>query len=258
MSNLVFARERRAIKSLHVMIFVAVFGLGLVSKKTEADEIVAGSTTFNAIAIQDVMISKDASINPTGQDLFFDDLFGVSSATINREQQVGNTIAISSLDGWVFEGSNILGSFRFGIVGPFSGTDYSGSISNVVQDSNDPGFATGDPSSFESGDYFLTGTGFGVEFTSGPLAGTILITDPSQTFEFESNFDGLPPSPGTLITTTANSDQVLDIWLSNANGDLIEKVGSSSDRRILVVPEPTSVLAIGLCGLVGLAIRRRK
>ncbi len=223
----------------------------------KADEIVAGTTTFQAMAIQDVMISSTASINPTGQDLFFDDLFGFSSATIIREQQAGDVIAISGLEGWSFEGSNVLGDFRFGIVGPFTGDDYFGTISNVQQDMNDPGFATGDPSSFVSGDYFITGTGFGVEFTSGPLMGTILRTDPNQVFEFESVFDGLPPSPGTLISTTPGSDQVLDIYLTNLNGDLIELVGTSSDRRILVVPEPGSTGAIALSVLICIVHRRR-
>ena len=235
-----------------------VVGLGVFSQKLEGDEIQAGPTTFFAQAIQDVTIFSTASINPTGQELFFDDLFGLSMATIIRDEQVGDTIQIAGLDGWVFEGRNALGDFRFGIVGPFDGnTDYSGAITDVVQDPSDPGFATGDPSSFVSGDYFITGTGFGVEFTSGPLTGVILITDPGQLFEFESTFDGLPPSPGTLITTTPGSDQVLDIYLSNSNGDLIELVGTSSDRRILVIPEPGSMLIVGLCGIIGLVNRRR-
>ena len=255
-SNVLFFDGWKAKSLVCKVLLIGLVGLG-ANQRTEAEEIQAGATTFFAQALLDVTIFDSASINPTGEELFFDDLSGFSSATIFREQQVGSTITISGLEGWAFEGSNVLGDFRFGIVGPFDGNDYSGAFTNVQQDPNDPGFPTGDPSSFVSGDYFVSGTGFGVEFTSGPLTGIILSTDPSQVLEFESVFDGLPPSPGTLISTTPGSDQFLDLYLSNANGDLLELVGTTSDRRIVVVPEPSSMLVIGLGGIAGLAFRRR-
>ncbi len=75
----------------------------------QADPIQAGTTLFpSARAIQDVTVFANASINPTGQDLFFDDLFGISSTGIVREAQVSDSIDFSPV-GWAFEGSNVLG-----------------------------------------------------------------------------------------------------------------------------------------------------
>ncbi len=109
-----------------------------------------------------------------------------------------------------------------------------------------------------SGDVFLTGSSFAFEFLSGPLAGTILVTDPAQTFEFESSFDGLPPALGTAFTPTAGSDEVLDVYLTDANGNLVELVGVSSDRRVITIPEPGSLTLLGLVGMVGfLRVRKR-
>ena len=247
----------RSKNPIRFMLSAVLASVLFLASSAHADPILAGSTSFAAIAIQDVTVFANTSINPSGNDIFFDDLSGSSIATIVRDEQVGSTINISSLDGWVFEGSNALGDYRFGIVGPFSGSDYSGEITNVVQDPNDPGFNSGDPSSFVSGDYFISGTGFGFEFTSGPLTGVVLRTDPGQNFEFEATFDGLPPSPGTLLTPTPGSDQVLDVYLTDGSGNLLELVGTSSDRRILVVPEPSSMLLIGLGGLLIFTGRRR-
>ncbi|WP_145284738.1 PEP-CTERM sorting domain-containing protein [Pirellulimonas nuda] len=211
-----------------------------------------------AKAIQDVTVFATASINPTGQELFFDDLFGVSSAGIVRETQVGDSIDLT-LTGWAFEGSNALGDYRFGAVGPFTGADYSGVITNVVQDPTDPGFSTGAPSSFVSGDVFLTGSSFAFEFLSGPLAGIVLVTDPAQNFAFEASFDGLPPSLGTVFTPTAGSDAVLNVYLTDASGALVEWVGTSSDRRVITTPEPGSLTLLGLLGLLGfLPVRKRR
>ena len=54
----------------------------------------------------------------------------------------------------MYFGSNpLLGSYVFGNIPPLTGADFSGVITNVVQNSLDPGFATGQPSSFESGDF---------------------------------------------------------------------------------------------------------
>lgn len=217
-----------------------------------AGMILAGQTTFRAKAIQDITLLGGTTINP-GPDIFFDDLFGIGTATINREAQVGDTINISSLSGWVFFGSSpILGDYRFGIVGDFVGTDYSGQITNIVQDPSDPGFAGGDPSSFVSGDYSVSGPGFAFEFLSGPLAGAIVATDPAQTISFEAQFDGLPPSVGTTIVNSG--EEVLNVLF---NGEL---VATSSDRRIVVVPEPTAIAtwALGVACLFLVGHRRNR
>ena len=144
-----------------------------------------------------------------------------------------------------------LGSYEFGAVGPYSPASYSGQITNVQQDANDPGFATGDPSSFVSGDFFLEGAGFGLVFTSGPLQGVVLETDPSQSFAFQSVWDGLPPSPGNVWTNSGTD--VLNVLF---NGEV---VGTSSNRRIVALPEPTGAqpYLLGLMGMAILGLRHR-
>ena len=220
--------------------------------QAEADDIGPGTTSFQARAIQDVTLFANTALNDTDEAIIIDDLFGDGLAGWNREQQSGNSIEISSFFGWAFEGSLPgLGDYRFGIVGSFTGDQYSGTISNVVQDPSDPGFSNGDPSSFVSGDLELLGPdGFGFEFTSGPLAGVFLTTDPSQNFSFTGQLDGLPPSPGTTFFN--GGEETLNVLF---NGVV---VGTSSDRRIVVsVPEPGSgAILIAIVGLA--AIRRRK
>ena len=82
-------------------------------------------------------------------------------------------------------------------------------------------------------------------------AAAILVTDPAQTFEFESLFDGLPPSLGTAFTPTAGSDEVLDVYLTDANGNLVELVGTSRDRRVITIPEPGSLTLLSVVALFG-------
>ena len=183
---------------------------------------------------------------------------GYATITINRdaEDPSTNTIAIGSLAGGMFHGSNPnLGSYVFGNIAPLTGADFSGVITNVVQDPTDPGFATGQPSSFQSGDFSFGGASFGFKFLSGPAAGITLFTDPSVPFSFSSTFDGLPPSPGTVLKNSG--PDVLDVLF---NGQV---VATSSNRRIIMlssVPEPSglvlgSIAAIGVLG--GLARGRR-
>ena len=77
-----------------------------------------------------------------------------------------------SLSGGLFYGSDpLLGSFVFGNIPPLTGADFSGVITNVVQNPNDPGFPTGQPSSFQSGDFSFGGASFGFEFLTGPGGG---------------------------------------------------------------------------------------
>jgi hypothetical protein len=62
------------------------------------------------------------------------DVFG-----INREQQVGSTIEFNSLIGGRYLGSLPgIGDYAFGIVGGLTAADYSGQITNVVQNGADP------------------------------------------------------------------------------------------------------------------------
>jgi hypothetical protein len=229
-----------------------LFWFALIACSREAvraEPIGGGQVTFNAFAIQDITLLGGTTINPGAEDLILDDIRGFGVAGLNLEAQVGNTIEISSLFGWEFVGSDPqIGDYRFGNIPPFSGTDYSGEFTNVVQDANDPGFATGQFSSFESGDYSVSGDAFAFESLSGSLTGTVLTTDPSQGFTFVSTFDGLPPSPGTELTSAGQ----LNILLGN------DVVGYSSDRRIIVtaIPEPSCAAFLMVGSLV--VLRRRR
>ena len=210
-----------------------------------ADPIVAGTTFLPGTAIQDITLLPNTPFNPTGSPIVFNDLFGIGSITINRDTQVGSTIPILSLSGGLFYGSDpLLGSFVFGNIPPLTGADFSGVITNVVQDPNDPGFATGQPSSFQSGDFSFGGASFGFEFLTGPAAGVKLFTDPAVPFSFSSTFDGLPPSAGTVLNNSGTD--VLNVLF---NGQV---VATSSDRRIVLsaVPEPSSLTLCGLAAVV--------
>jgi hypothetical protein len=234
-------------KAICSLLLLALVALG-PNRVLEAAPIAGGTTSWLAKAIQDVTLFANTSVNPSPDPIFIDDLFGIATAGINRETQVGDTIEVSSVVGWDFVGSLPgIGSFRFGIVGPFSETEYSGAITGVAQDSSSPGFASGDPASFQAGTAALSGPAFAFEFLSGPLAGVVLTTDPSQQFAFEASLDGLPPSVGT--TFFATGDQVLNVFFGN------ELVGTSSDRRVVVIPEPTSVVMVCLPGLLALLAR---
>ena len=229
---------------------VPLFAL-LLAGELRADPIIAGQTSWVARAIQDVELFANTAINTTSTPIMIDDLSGIAVAGINRETQVGNTIEISSFFGWDFVGSLPgFGTYRFGAVGPFSGSDYTGQITNVMQDPSDPGFSSGDPSSFLSGDVEISGDSFAFEFLTGPLAGVVLTTDPSQNFSFQAQFDGLPPSVGTAFTN--DGDEFLNVLYQG------QVVGTSSDRRVIrIVPEPTAagMMAV-LLGTVVLVRRR--
>jgi hypothetical protein len=220
-----------------------------------AGPIIAGSTLLRGTAIQDITLLPNTPFNPTDSPIVIDDLSGIGSITINRDTQVGSTIPIASLAGGLFYGSNpLLGSYVFGNVPPLTGADFSGVITNVVQDPNDPGFATGQPSSFQSGDFSFGGASFGFEILSGPAAGIKLFTDPNVPFSFTSTFDGLPPSAGTVLMNSGPA--VLDVLF---NGQV---VAQSSDRRIVLsaVPEPSSLTLCGVAAVVVVCsawVRRR-
>lgn len=221
--------------------------LATLTSSAVADPISPGTTFLYARAIQDITLLKNTVFNASDQDIVIDDLFGDGYLRLNRAGQAGSTIEITSLEG-VFSGAHpMLGSYVFGTVPPLGPDDFSGTITNVVQDPNDPGFGTGDPSSFVSGDVKLGGASFGFSFVGGPT----LFTDPLQGFEFSAAFDGLPPSPGTVLQNSGRD--VLDVYF---NGML---VAQSSDRRILItsVPEPASLALVGTGALTLLSIARR-
>ena len=236
------------------MRFVALL-LGITvtfAASAAAAPIVAGTTHLPTTAIQDITLLSGTSLNPNGPEIVFAGISGSGVMTLNRKAQAGSTIAISSVAGSQYFGSHpFLGDYVFGIVGELTEFNFSGSIMNVVQNPADPGYATGQPSSFKSGEFKVGGARFGFTFLSGPLKDVTLYTDPAVPFQFSAPFDGLPPSVGT---TLLNSGQdVLNVTTIDG-----EVVATSSNRRIVVTPEPATLAVFGAVAAVGLAFRRRK
>lgn len=228
-----------------VVIACVIFG---VAPDMRAAGIVAGTTEIPIRAFQDVTLFPGTPFNPTSENIVIERLFGDDIFGLNRQAQVGSTIEASFFGG-VFAGSlPQLGDYIFGAVGGLDVSIYATEITNIVQDPADPGFASGDPSSFRSGIYTLKGPQFAFEFLTGPAAGAVLYTAPAD-FGFESNFDGLPPSPGTLFTSTG--PDVLDVLFNGAI------VGTSSNRVLMTLPEPTGISFVILCLPAAVALRRR-
>lgn len=239
-------------------LILAVFTVSLTpAVRGTAAPVQAGSVNFFAEAIQDITLLANTSLNAGNVNILLPDVSGRGAAGLVLGAQSGNTMEISSVVGWEFTGSDgrIGSSFRFGNIPPFSGTSYSGNITGITQNAADPGFDTGEFSSFQSGVATFGGSGFALEFLSGPFTGVVLQTDPLQSFEFTADLDGLPPSD-QVVFTNSGEDQ-----LRVLRGT--ELVGFSSNRRIAVtaVPEPASTAAlIGLGGAcwTGRRLRRRK
>jgi hypothetical protein len=230
-------------------ITIAILALApFAASMAQAAPIVAGPTVLPGRAIQDITLLAGTPFNPTNEDVVIHDVYGDGQITINRSTQVGDTIAIATLSGGQYYGSNAaLGSYVFGNVPPLTGADFNGEITGVVQDPNDPGYAAGDPSSFQSGHFSFGGASFGFTFLTGPAAGLSLYTDPTVAFRFAADFDGLPPSAGTVLLNSG--PDVLNVLF---NGQV---VATSSNRRIVLtaaVPEPTS-LALACLGAVAAA-----
>jgi hypothetical protein len=245
---------------------LAFFVLAILGPSTsQATPIVAGSTYLPGTAIQDLTLLPGTPFNPTSSPILISGLSGVGSITINRDAEVGNTITIPTLSGGLFYGENPNlppgTTYVFGNIPPLTGADFSGVITNVVQNPLDPGFATGQPSSFQSGDFSFGGSSFGFEFLTGPLAGIKLFTDPSVPFSFSATFDGLPPSAGTVLTNSGTNILNVDYFDPLSGMNIV--VAQTSNRIIVLssVPEPSSVVLLSVGGLglgyFGLRFRKR-
>jgi PEP-CTERM motif len=229
-----------------------VFFAAIAGASAQAALIVPGTTDLTGVAIQDLTLLPNTPFNPGPVPIFIPGVSGVATITINRDAQIGNSITIPNLAGGVFFGSNpALGSYIFGNIPPLTGADFSGIINNVVQNPADPGFATGQPSSFQSGDFSFGGASFGFEFLTGPAAGVKLFTDPAVPFSFSAHFDGLPPSQGTVLQNSG--PDALNVLFNGA------PVALTSNRRIVLesVPEPGSLALFGIGLLLVASCRRR-
>jgi len=201
----------------------------------------------------DLTLLPETVFNQGPTAIFIPGVEGYGTITLERDAQIGQTITIAALFGGQFHGINaLLGEYVFGNIPPLTGADFSAIIENVVQNPNDPGFATGQPSSFQSGDFTLGGPSFGFEFlVNGQPTGLKLFTDPSVPFAFSATFDGLPPSQGTVLMNSG--PDVLNVLF---NGDV---VAQSSNRQIVLttVPEPSTILMLGV-GALGLLVTGRR
>lgn len=212
----------------------------------QAAPVTSGITEIPSIAIQDITLF--AATNPNLQeDLTITDVTGFGTLRLNRDVQSGSTIEIPSLTG-VYIGSHpALGNYRFGTLTADGEAAFSGNITNVVQDADDPGYASGSPSSFRSGEYQVSGAFFEFELLDTPAFFT------TGAVTFNSEFDGLPPAVGTVIDGG-------NLPIAIFSGDTI--IGVSTNRRIVTaVPEPSAALALsafgaGLCGWAGRRKRR--
>lgn len=222
-----------------------------VAAKTASGDIVAGETVITSRAVQDITFFDGTPFNQTGQDITVFGVAGEGELRLERDAQSGTTINIPSLTG-VFTGYNdLLGfSYEMGTLTPAGEAAFSGSIENVVLDEDDPGFASGDPSSFESGDYAVSGDFFEIRILDGPAAGAFFTTG---AVNFTSQFDGLPPSAGTVIN---GGDEPVSIFFFDGT-DTIE-IGHSTNRRIYAVPEPSSVMVLGGLSCAALLLGRRR
>jgi hypothetical protein len=235
----------------------------LAPRQAQAAPIIAGSTLLPGTAIQDLTLLPGTPFNPTNSPILISGLSGIGSITINRdaEDPTTHTITIPTLAGGQFFGSNPNlppgTTYVFGNIPPLNGADFSGSITNVVQNPLNPGYAAGLPSSFKSGDFSFGGASFGFEFLTGALAGVKLFTDPAVPFSFSATFDGLPPSAGTVLMNSGTD--ALNVFYFDPQTGMNIVVAQTSNRRIVLsgVPEPSSCILLAMGGL-GLGYYRRR
>ena len=216
-----------------------------------AAPIVAGQTTFTVFAIQDVELLPGTPFNPTGSSLVIDDLTAFGTFTIARQAQSGSTIAFTGVQS-LFTGSHpLLGNFELGAGPPLNVGSFLGVITNVMQDPLDPGFPTGQPSSFASGDMRLDVPAFALRFQ--PSGVVVFTKDP---FTFTAALDGLPPSPGTVLQGDGTQ---LGVYFTDPSTGADLLVGYSTDRRLVTsaVPEPAGLALLGAAA-VGFFGWRRK
>lgn len=227
--------------SIHLSALCVVLTI-ILAQDCQAALVIGGTNELPVIADQRVIIPVGSPLHPGGEN---DIDLGVVSArgawTFERQQQVGDTIEF--VDGSFFGRGELEGFGEFSLVGgqPFGFDPIMATLSNVVQDPDDPGYASGDPSSIISGDLFINVPDYGIRFDDGP---NLEVRDP---FAFTSEFDGLPPSPGTLYVSDP-FDQELEAYLEGTD----DVAAISTNRILTAVPEPSSGGLFGLLAMVGI------
>jgi hypothetical protein len=216
-----------------------------------AEPIVPGSFTVSVFNQQSIELFPGTPFN-SGTDPFTVTVLASGSLTVKYSAQVGNVINIdvsAHLSG-VFPSP--LPPIPFEILAGTPDLPPSlGVISNVVQDPNDPGFATGAASSFVSGDSST------VSFFKQVLPdGTTIYSDPDPAAIFTASLTGLPYPLGTTFV----SPERINLYLQLGPGfdptrDLL--IGQSFNRSLTVVPEPSSacMVLIGMGVLAGGILR---
>lgn len=228
--------------------------LGLAASVAHAAPIVAGSATQQYINIQRIRLFPSIPgtffnpFNPTAEAVEFD-LIASGSLTATWEAQVGNTMqhAVPNVQfTGLFPGNPPI---PFDLIVDSPGLlPTTGQFSNVVQNPNDPGFATGDPSSLVSADYMNT-----AYFTQVLPDGTTIYSDQDNPAVFTGTLTSLPYEVGQEFISTGGVDLYLQLGATiDQPNDL--HIGRSLHAVVRVVPEPTSgtlailgVLSLGLC-----------
>lgn len=217
---------------------MALLALSLTASVAQAAPIVAGSATQSYINVQQIRLFPGTPFNPGTEAVEFE-LIARGPLTATWDGQVGSTMqhAVPFVD---FEGL-FPGGIPFHI---FAGTPdlppTTGQFSNIVQDTTDPGYAAGDPSSLVSADYSNT-----AYFKQVLPDGTTIYSDQVNPAVFISTLAGLPYPIGQEFISTGPLDLYLQLGgtIDQAN-DLV--IGQSLHRMVTVVPEPTAFTLLSL------------
>ncbi|MCP5517494.1 MAG: hypothetical protein H7A45_09595 [Verrucomicrobiales bacterium] len=170
-------------------------------------------------------------------------------AIVHRDAQVGTTIDTEIVSLELAGTSSTLGplTVRVGAgLGVVEGPTL-GQVTDVVQNPADPGFPTGDPSSFQSGKSYFNAlfeidTSLGVAYNKIPhQLGPVPISS-------------LPPDPIYYPSPAS-----LPLWLDIGTiGDHSDDVQIGMIGPIFHTPEPDSYALIAVAGLLGFGVYRRR